>query len=76
MSDISIISDISDISNISFISISMTNPDQSPKQEAANEHNDGYLNSHMKTSRDPGSLQRLGRSVRLSDVPGNERGQV
>merc|ERR1719500_173683 len=29
---------------------------------------DGGLNSHMKTSRDPGSLQRLGRSVGLSDV--------
>ena len=26
----------------------------------------------MKTSRDPGSLQRLGRSVRLSDVPGRD----
>ena len=28
----------------------------------------------MKTSRDPGSLQRLGRSVRLSDVPGDDDG--
>merc|ERR1719489_647572 len=28
----------------------------------------GGLNSHMKTSGDPGSLQRLGGSVRLSDV--------
>ena len=27
------------------------------------------LNSHMKASRNPGSLQRLGRSVLLSDVP-------
>ena len=27
------------------------------------------LNSHVKASRNPGSLQRLGRSVLLSDVP-------
>merc|ERR1719500_1280867 len=29
---------------------------------------DGGLNSHVKASRNPGSLQRLGRSVLLSDV--------
>jgi len=29
---------------------------------------DGGLNSHMKTSRNPGSLQRLGRSVGLPEV--------